>query len=242
MEMDTHNSAENTTYDPVVYKKTDGSVTLTSEYLAFHPASNGAESLLPYQLVTKHQVSPASYPKSLLKVILKDGKSVTFQLADRSELERVRKDLAARLKRLQGNLNGSYINGSSNNNNDNHSPHDSNQQSHLRGKKRPHSDLLQRPSLLARKPGGPLMSIDDLDATALAVTRASLLAANASLRAQHKFLVEETKTVDEDDFWKTHDNLLQEEYAKMCGMARAGTSSLLQSHLPLQGRVTLGVS
>ena len=218
-----------------MFKKTEGSLVLTSEHFAFQPSSNGSASVLPYQLVAKHQVSPVSYPKSLLKVILKDGKSLTFQLTDREELERIRQDTSTRLRNFAAGINGTngVANGSSS-----QSPHS---QHHLSGKKRSHSQLLQRTSLLARKQTGPMVSIDDLDATALAVTRSSLLAANPSLRAQHQLLVEETKTVDEDDFWKTHNNLLQEEYAKICGMARAGTSSLLQSHLPLQGRVTLGV-
>ena len=84
-------------------------------------------------------------------------------------------------------------------------------------------------------------SFEDIDATDLAVTRSALLAANPTLRAQHRYLVEETQTVSEDDFWNTHQSLVEEEYAKICGTTRAGTSSLLQSHLPLQGRVTLGV-
>ncbi|CAB9503541.1 transcription factor IIH subunit 1 [Seminavis robusta] len=230
MEVDTqhHAAVENTTYHPVLFKKTEGSLMLTGEHFAFHPSSNSSPSLLPFSVVAKHQVSPANYPKPLLKVVLKDGKSLTFQLTDRQVLERIRKDVSSRLRRFHSN-NG-VVNGS---NNSNHSPHGTVSS----GKKRTHAELLQR----NQRAKGPLVSIDDLDATALAVTRSSLLAANPSLRAQHKFLVEETKTVDEDDFWKTHDNLLQEEYAKICGMARAGTSSLLQSHLPLQGRVTLGV-
>lgn len=234
MEIDTQHDSSST-YRPVVFKKTEGSLVLTGEHFAFHPSSNGSASLLPYQLVAKHQVSPASYPKSLLKVILKDGKSLTFQLTDREVLERIRKDISTRLRSFAAGVNGT--NGTPNGSG-NPSPHSLQQPS---GKKRSHAELLQRTSLLARKQTGPMLSIDDLDATALAVTRSSLLAANPSLRAQHQLLVEETKTVDEDDFWSTHNNLLQEEYAKICGMTRAGTSSLLQSHLPLQGRVTLGV-
>jgi len=54
--------------------------------------------------------------------------------------------------------------------------------------------------------------------------------------------VQETQTLTEDDFWKTHQHLLEEEYARISGMTRAGTSTLLQSHLQLlTGRVTLGV-
>jgi transcription initiation factor TFIIH subunit 1 len=233
MEIDTQHDSLST-YESVIFKKTEGSLQLTGEHFAFHPSNGGSASLLPFQLVAKHQVSPANYPKSLLKVLLKDGKSLTFQLSDRETLERIRKDISTRLRIFAANgTNGAAANGSSN-----QSPHG---QQNLSGKKRSHAELIQRTSTMARKQTGPMASIDDLDATALAVTRASLLAANPSLRAQHQLLVEETKTLDEDDFWKTHDNLLQEEYAKICGMARAGTSSLLQSHLPLQGRVTLGV-
>jgi transcription initiation factor TFIIH subunit 1 len=85
-------------------------------------------------------------------------------------------------------------------------------------------------------------SFGELDPTSLAVTRSSLLASNPTLRSQHKYLVEESKTVSEDDFWNTHSSLLEEEYARISGIARAGTSSLLQSHLQvLTGRITLGV-
>jgi len=241
-----------TSYSPVFFKKTEGSLTVSNENFVFTPKSPGSSSTLPFQVVAKHQVSPASYPKALLKIILKDGKSLTFQVSDREVLDKIRKDIAVRLRKFSSG-NGSHSLGKSNNNNNNApdsnfdgaSPQNSSNGvgNTLSGKKRSHAELLQRSSSfkMPRESGGSLASIDDLDATALAVTRSSLLAANPSLRSQHQFLVEETKTVDEDDFWKTHNNLLQEEYAKICGMARAGTSSLLQSHLPLQGRVTLGV-
>lgn len=224
--------AATTTYENILFKKAGGSLTLSSSNIAFQPnAENKAQvaaSALPLQMVAKHQVSPANYPKALLKIVLKDGKSLTFQLPDRDELERIRKDLTARLRQFGASSTSAGQHHSS--------------PSNLSGKKRTHAELQHRSSFSRKSvSNGSVASIEDLDATALAVTRSSLLAANPSLRAQHKFLVEDTKTLDEDDFWKTHDNLLQEEYAKICGMARAGTSSLLQSHLPLQGRVTLGV-
>ena len=239
---------EPSVYPSVVFKKTEGTLTLTNESFTFAPKGGAtAPSVLPFHVVAKHQVSPPSYPKSLLKIVLKDGKSLTFQWTAREVMEEARKDISVRLRRFQASTaNGASTNGTVQAaNNANASPATGTAAT-MSGKKRSHAELLLQRSSSARKigaaaAGGPPVSIDDLDPTALAVTRSSLLAANPSLRAQHTFLVEETKTVEEDDFWKTHDNLLQEEYAKICGMARAGTSSLLQSHLPLQGRVTLGV-
>lgn len=221
-----------TTYEHVLFKKAKGSLTLSKDSIAFRSVaeneSPAAASTLPFQLVAKHQVSPTNYPKALLKIVLKDGKSLTFHMSNRDDLERIKRDITTRLRHM-GASSGS--NGGAQTSAQN-----------ISGKKRPHAEVMHRSSISCKSStNGHIASIDDLDATALAVTRSSLLAANASLRAQHKFLVEDSKTVDEDDFWKTHDNLLQEEYAKICGMARAGTSSLLQSHLPLQGRVTLGV-
>ncbi|OEU21693.1 hypothetical protein FRACYDRAFT_178730, partial [Fragilariopsis cylindrus CCMP1102] len=164
--------------------------------------------------ISKHQVSPASHPKSLLKIVLIEGagKPLTFLLTDRIELERIRKEITS-----------------------------------LSGNKRHHS--LSSSSLASSKKQALLatgkttnVSFGELDPTSLAVTRSSLLASNPTLRSQHKYLVEESQTVTEEDFWITHQGLLEEEYARIAGIARAGTSSLLQSHLQvLTGRVTLGV-
>jgi transcription initiation factor TFIIH subunit 1 len=162
--------------------------------------------------------------------MLSDGKgsiSDTYQLASREELERIRKDVTIRMQCYR-NLHPS--------------PHPS-----LSSKKRSHNSSSETNGFHidpANTNTGKTTatSFGELDATALAVTRSSLLAANPSLRAQHQYLVEETQTVQEEDFWKTHNDLLEEEYARICGMTKAGTSSLLQSHLQLlTGRVTLGV-
>ena len=258
----TKTTTTTTTYSQVLFKKTEGSLILTNDSLSFAPVQEEASvsslspSVLSYAAVIKHQVSPPTYPKCLLKIVLNnDGKSLTFQLTDRDVMESVRKDLTTRLRQFQ-NANGTTTTTTAATTAAAAATSDSTTApTTLSGKKRSHAELLQRSSSSARKlflsqqnvvtngtsGVAPASSLDDLDPTALAVTRSSLLAANPTLRAQHTFLVEETKTVEEDDFWKTHNNLLQEEYAKICGMARAGTSSLLQSHLPLQGRVTLGV-
>eukprot|EP00536_Pseudo-nitzschia_multiseries_P014530 jgi/Psemu1/262244/estExt_Genewise1Plus.C_7190027 len=167
---------------------------------------------LSWSKISKHQVSPANFPRPLLKIILVEGagKALTFQLSERSELERIRKEITDRLGAFHSQ-HVSLMHGSGNS------------------------------SLLATG-FTTTASYGDLDPTSLAVTRSSLLASNPTLRSQHKYLVEESQTVSEEDFWKTHSSLLEEEYARISGITRAGTSSLLQSHLQvLTGRITLGV-
>ena len=210
-----------TTYENVRNKKAEGKLSLTEDAMTFHSTTTTPFS---WSTIVKHQVSPASHPKCLLKFVFSDGKSNTYQFSSREELERIRRDISNRLQNFRSSKAPS---GNS--------------------KKRSHSEINMPP------PTSPLKaatsygktttrSFGELDSTATAVTRSSLLAANPTLRAQHQYLVQETETVTEEDFWKTHRDLLEEEYARICGMTRAGTSSLLQSHLQLlTGRVTLGV-
>jgi transcription initiation factor TFIIH subunit 1 len=217
------------TYENVTYKKVLGRVILSDkEGLVFRPtstASSPSVSPIHWGRVTKHQVSPVSYSKALLKLVLSDGKSSTFQFASRPELEQIRKAITHHLQIFRSTQQISVDTASST--------------SHtLSGKKRQHTETSDRFS----HGKTTTTSFGELDVTALAVTRSSLLAANPSLRSQHQYLVQETETLTEEDFWKTHQDLLEEEYARISGMTRAGTSSLLQSHLQLlTGRVTLGV-
>ena len=53
-----------------------------------------------WKSIAKHQISPASTNKTLLKLVAKEGghKAVTFALPNRTELERLRKDITHRLK------------------------------------------------------------------------------------------------------------------------------------------------
>jgi transcription initiation factor TFIIH subunit 1 len=210
-----------TQYSNVVYKKVVGDLIVSPSNMVFRPRhQNGSSEYsegveIDWKDAIKHQVSPANFPKALLKVLLvpnatvssskksKSDSSVTFQMDDRDDLERIRKDISVRLQ-SQNASGGS--------------------------KKRAHAEIQSSTS-----------SFGELDPAAIAVTRSALLAANAALRQQHKYLVTETNTVSEDDFWETHQHLLEDEYARISGIAKAGTSSVLQSHLPSSGRVTLGV-
>ena len=57
-----------TTYNSIVHRKAKGSLILNSKALYFRPLSGDAHPL-PWTSIAKHQVSPATHPKSLLKVI-----------------------------------------------------------------------------------------------------------------------------------------------------------------------------
>jgi transcription initiation factor TFIIH subunit 1 len=221
-------------YLNVLHKERLGDLTLSSSKMTFEfkkvdGNNNNLENTAPnieveWKDVSKHQVSPAKYPKPLLKVLLtvvstqsnsnnnKSNSSLTFQMQNRDVLEQIRKDITNRLQHRD------QITSTTNSNN----------------KKRSHSDMNKSLSTNNH-------SFGNFDSTAMAVTRAALLASNDSLRQQHKYLVTETNTVSEEDFWQTHLHLLEDEYARISGMAKPGTSSLLQSHLPSSGRVTLGV-
>lgn len=208
-------------YEGVTYKKVVGRLLVSQTGLAFHPNSDTMgppTATIPWNTLTKHQVSPVSYPRALLKLVLADGKATTFQLTSRPELERIRKEVTHWLQTLRGS---------------------SQTPSRPLSKKRSHAEMAAPAQPVGKTTA---TSFGELDPTALAVTRSSLLAANPGLRTQHQYLVQETQTLTEEDFWKTHQDLLEEEYARISGMTRAGTSSLLQSHLQLlTGRVTLGV-
>jgi transcription initiation factor TFIIH subunit 1 len=235
--MDTSSSSNNeatSIYANVIHKKEEGDSTLTDTAFCFQPSADlSSINTISWSSISKHQVSPASHSKALLKLLFTDGKSTTFQFPSQTELERIRKDVNTRLQRYRTVHPDNLVTSA---------PRASLQRQSsatLSGQKRRHPEFRQSPMIHGKTTA---TSFGELDATALAVTRSSLLAANPSLRAQHHYLVEETKTVSEDDFWNTHQDLLEEEYARISGMTRAGTSSLLQSHLQLlTGRVTLGV-
>lgn len=218
-------------YEQVRWKKQVGIVEVDSSGICFRPdvSSSPSPSVnISWAQISKHQVSPTSYPKCLLKLNLSDGSSSTFHFPDRSALEKIRRDVAQFLQQQQQQQprtgNGSSTIGSSPSN------------GNSAGKKRTFSEFAQSAPSSLRK-----TSFGELDPTALAVTRSTLLAAHPNLRQQHHYLVTETNTVTEEDFWKTHQDLLEEEYARMSGVAKAGSTSLLRSHVPSAGKVTLGV-
>eukprot|EP00557_Chaetoceros_sp_GSL56_P003736 CAMPEP_0176496134 /NCGR_PEP_ID=MMETSP0200_2-20121128/11035_1 /TAXON_ID=947934 /ORGANISM="Chaetoceros sp., Strain GSL56" /LENGTH=876 /DNA_ID=CAMNT_0017894073 /DNA_START=120 /DNA_END=2750 /DNA_ORIENTATION=+ len=130
----TTTTLQSTSYQNVVHKKIEGTLILNEEALTFYPSSsaagsagaggdsstavvngNGRQSNVDrkyrhsWMTIGKHQVSPASHPRHLLKVLLNVAPStssssttttssfVTFEFSTRWELERIRKDVSDRL-------------------------------------------------------------------------------------------------------------------------------------------------
>ena len=166
---------DTTTYAPVWLKKTEGRLVLTPNHLEFQ--STDPPLTIPWTSITKHQVSPATYPKALLK-LLGDKHHWTFRLSNRPELERIRHEITRRK---------------------------------------------QAP----------------VDTTSLAVTRASLLASNPTLRQHYHSLV--PNVVSDDEFWQTHANALGQELARIQGLAKAGASSSFLAASATSDKVQLGV-
>uniref|UniRef100_A0A7S4JKW9 BSD domain-containing protein n=1 Tax=Odontella aurita TaxID=265563 RepID=A0A7S4JKW9_9STRA len=233
-----------TTYPKSRHDKSEGTIMLNATHLMFFPSS-GTKVTVSWADIAKHQVSPASHPKCLLKLVPVVGsataasagpKGLTFGLSNRPELERIRKDVTGRLavSRKSGVMatSGHPARGTA-----------------VAGKKRPFSeahggDGPASPSPVSgdgKRPMHP--SFTDLDPDALAVTRSSLLSSNPTLRAQHRLLVAETQTLTEEDFWSTHTQSLADEYARISGKVKAGQSSAMRANLDLgpRGRVRLGV-
>jgi transcription initiation factor TFIIH subunit 1 len=244
---DDDNSNAITTFVNVLHKQHPGSLTLIENALVFQKSADlSAPITILWNTMVKHQVSPVTYPKPLLKIIINttgSSSNLTFQMANRNDLERIRQEITVQLQRTRSKTSSNVGTISTSN--------------HPTTNSNPRKRSL---ATLQSSDGSHLnlSSFEALDSTILAVTRSSLLAANPALRQQHAHLVlgvEEssaannksntnttsTSTLTEDDFWQTHQSLLEEEYARISGLSKAGTSSFFASHLPGSGKVVLGV-
>lgn len=228
-----------TTYHGIIHNKNPGSLVLTSISLNFHPASEQQSSsannriVVTWDQIAKHQVSPASHPKSLLRVVLLNSgvggggggesasSSLAFAFPNREILEHVRRDVSNRLSSHR-HAGGSNSNG------------DGDIAEAGKSRKRPHSSIEEEELLTLSPPSQstpPSTQYIDLDPTAQIAARSSILASDPALRAQHRLLVLDTGTLTEADFWNTHSRLVANEYAKISGWARCGLSSDIKSSL-----------
>eukprot|EP00585_Thalassiosira_rotula_P000817 CAMPEP_0196160750 /NCGR_PEP_ID=MMETSP0910-20130528/46989_1 /TAXON_ID=49265 /ORGANISM="Thalassiosira rotula, Strain GSO102" /LENGTH=748 /DNA_ID=CAMNT_0041425689 /DNA_START=1 /DNA_END=2247 /DNA_ORIENTATION=+ len=221
-----------TTYIGILHRKNKGSLVLTDQGLCFRPESaNGSNTngvVLPWHQVAKHQVSPASHPKSLLKVVTAtnnkpqrndippSASSLTFVFPNRNALEGARRDVSSRLSKANGNKPNN--------------------------KKRPREQHSTTTNNNKYEPTGtrhrgqstpPSSHYINHDPVALIATRSSLLASDPALRAQHRLLVLDGGTLSEEDFWETHSQLVANEYAKISGKTNCGMSSDIKSSLDL---------
>ena len=222
-------------YSGILYRKNNGVLVLSKASLNFRPEAatagqnitNGSGAIeLPWNRIIKHQVSPASHPKSLLKVLVEaaadvggggggdvsnnNTSSFTFVFPTRNELERARREITTQLSKHRNNNNNNSNSSSSNN------------------KKRPRTMTTKH-----GKSSPPSSTYIAHDPMALIATRSSLLASDPALRAQHRLLVIDNGTLSEEDFWETHHRLVADEYAKISGRKDAGMSSALKSSLDL---------
>eukprot|EP00978_Attheya_sp_CCMP212_P012305 scaffold30576_cov52-Attheya_sp.AAC.1 len=202
-------------------KKFTGTLVLTNESVSFVGSSSSPpKSEWPWTDLAKHQVSPASHPKPLLKLLLHPPQSggPTFTMANRTDLERIRRDVTDRLAHLKATSAREQLQSSTTITSSNH------------------SERLSPP-----KTPPASGNYTDMDSTSLTVSRSSLLASSPSLRAQHDFLV--PSVLSEDDFWQTHLAEQTDEYARIRGKTKGGTSSVIRSSLDLSkgGRIRLGV-
>ena len=174
-------------------------------------ATAAAQKLsLPWILISKHQVSPVTFAKPLLKFILlnnntKDGKTtttpaksnLTFELSSREELQRIRKDVSNRL------INARRVHAWNNNNNGNSRKRTFEQTTASSSFTTNNSTTGEQPKSDKKKvkmesSSSPSSSSSlssnsssflKLTDTALTVTRSSLLSSDPTLRLQHSLLV-----------------------------------------------------
>eukprot|EP00984_Skeletonema_dohrnii_P021239 scaffold10554_cov76-Skeletonema_dohrnii-CCMP3373.AAC.1 len=177
-------SSERRSYSGILHRKAKGSLELSESGFNFRPDSggeNGTIEIIPWNRTIKHQVSPASHSKSLLKILVAaaaasansggnnaSNSSFTFVFPSRSDLESARKEITCRL-----------------NNNNNHSVNkevNTTSSSSNKKKKRPRSEQYGKST-------PPASSYITHDPMALIATRSSLLASDPALRAQHRLLV-----------------------------------------------------
>lgn len=191
--------------------------------------SLNGEVSIPWKQILKHQVSPASHPKCLLKLILKQQQqtgeevsAITFTFETRDELEAIRRDVTQRLVSSTSSGNEDHDDGVS-------------------GSKKRKAEDMGPSSSTPSHTGKPndTNSFTDISPDMLAVTRATLLANDASLNAQHQLLVKETATLSEEDFWSAHYDQLAEECARIHGKYRKGVATSMRSNLQLQGVVSI---
>ncbi|CAB9506955.1 expressed unknown protein [Seminavis robusta] len=95
----TQGDSNGAVYGGVKFKSRSGSLRLSDTHLLFEPDNNGESTgadSVEWEKVTKTQATPASSAKSMMKVMLKDGKALTFQLEERETMMELQKDINQR--------------------------------------------------------------------------------------------------------------------------------------------------
>ncbi|GFH45443.1 hypothetical protein CTEN210_01917 [Chaetoceros tenuissimus] len=96
-------SIQSSSYVRVLHKKKNGTLILTDPFFTFYITGTNDKLEYAWDNILKHQVSPETHPKHLLKIILQSvgaqskKKSLTYEFESRNELEKIRKDISSRL-------------------------------------------------------------------------------------------------------------------------------------------------
>jgi transcription initiation factor TFIIH subunit 1 len=257
-------TVQSSSYPNVIHKKVTGTVILTDTHLTFYPTSTGVASVQsPWTSISKHQVSPITHARHLLKIVLhkedivisksnedqkgKDNTNIsaaitshTYEFQSRNELERIRNDISNRLvnsRRIQA-LNS-----------DQTSPpsqilHDS--------RKRKVGDISsgthpEPSSTLESTSATSTTNLTSLSKYEQTVSCSSILASDRNVRTQHSLLTAATTSasmnptipttepiLQENDFWSTHGKKVSNQYAKIQGYIGKGMSSSIKSSLDIQ--------
>ena len=88
--------SSDTVYTNIQQKSTTGTLTLTNEYISFQ--SKESTKIIRWNNISKYQGNPPSHAKVLIKISLTDDNPVIFQIPDRETLEKLKSDVAARMK------------------------------------------------------------------------------------------------------------------------------------------------
>ena len=260
-------SLTSTTYQHVNHKKIEGTMILTNSTITFYPISK-AETMRSvsnsWNSVSKHQVSPASHRKYLLKITLSSqtstpspsspSLSITFQLKTREDLERIRKDVSKRLTECRRILAQNAT----------PTPDSRKRSIHDTYKLPTSSQQTQNPALrtVSNQKNTdlcneelPSTSFTTFYPTTTAVTRSCILSSNPALRLQHSILtqnqnISKTNTntgnqsplMSEKDFWSAHSQTTAATESALHGLTSKGQPSTLKSSLNLlTGKIKIGV-
>ncbi len=271
-------------YLHVTHKKQSGTVILNEAAFTFYPAktkSGSADDSAPpekdvhvWTTIAKHQVSPVSHPRNLLRILLhkqpqpqpsstststsqtkkSSAVALTYEFSNRSELERIRKDVSSRLvssRRVEA-LNVDTMNGNGAANGHSHGNADRNGSRKRKLGDVANSGMCPDNDGIANANDGQSHkfkeSFTSLTPTEHSVTCSSILASDANTRTQHTLLAtKDTNSnngeasqsqakvhMGEEDFWSTHTRKVSNQSAKILGLARKGLSSEIKSSLTIQ--------
>jgi transcription initiation factor TFIIH subunit 1 len=274
----THKSSslKSTTYPNAFHKKAPGTLILNDSGITFYPSSNGnangggggvgggTKRSVPWITIGKHQVSPASHPKHLLKLLLSSNgsaatatataapgapSSVTFQLSARNDLEAIRVDIrdrlvAARRIQAQNGLSSSLSSTARKRRHDStmfsSTPSPSKIISNGTTSATATTTLGTQSTTTTQE---HMSDFTTLTSSALAVTRSCLLSSLPTLKAQHSLLTTPptaTATTSEptvpEPTSTTTTTLTEEDFWS------THTQSLSNQYSKISGQVTRGIS